>query len=181
MIEDSYILYTFMNASITRIGAILLIIFGIQILINLYKYNMKVSVFYDSRADAIELKNSDNELSLEDLNNRDRVEAWAGQLNIRLADSVAEGHSFSVQIKEDEERHYFFPDVVAMTHGVEFHHEFHQDFFSSNDYKAMHQLGADLDGLIEEGGYVQRGEKRLEIKDFSEALNWLMAQAEKGQ
>jgi hypothetical protein len=48
-------LYSFWGAISTRIGAVLLITFGVQILINLYKYNMRMSAFYDSIADAIEL------------------------------------------------------------------------------------------------------------------------------
>jgi hypothetical protein len=48
-------LYSFWGAIFTRVGAIVLITFGVQILINLYKYNMRMSAFYDSLADSLEL------------------------------------------------------------------------------------------------------------------------------
>jgi DNA gyrase subunit B len=37
-----------------------------------------------------------------------------------------------------------------------------------------------LDGLIEPGAFVQRGEKTHEIKTFTEALHWLTEDAMKG-
>ena len=41
-------------------------------------------------------------------------------------------------------------------------------------------MGAKLIGFLEEGAYIQRGEKTEEISDFSQAIDWLMIQAEKG-
>ncbi|MEZ5084327.1 MAG: hypothetical protein R2750_12915 [Bacteroidales bacterium] len=58
--EDFY--YTFINTTITRIGAILLITYGVQILINLYKYNLKISAFYEARADALIISETSDEL-----------------------------------------------------------------------------------------------------------------------
>lgn len=42
-------------SSVTRFGAILLLIFGVQILVQLYKYNVRLSAFYEAQADAIDL------------------------------------------------------------------------------------------------------------------------------
>ncbi|PCH86419.1 MAG: hypothetical protein COB88_07940 [Flavobacteriales bacterium] len=65
---DETLFYTFLNSSITRIGAILLIIFGVQILINLYRYNMRMHAYYNAIADAIELHETDgNTEKLSDL------------------------------------------------------------------------------------------------------------------
>ena len=36
-----------------------------------------------------------------------------------------------------------------------------------------------LRGLIGEGAYVQRGEKRQPVRDFREAMAWLLAEVEK--
>lgn len=54
MFEDAS-LYLFLSTTITRIGAVLLLIFGVQILIGFYRYNLKLAAFYDARADALEL------------------------------------------------------------------------------------------------------------------------------
>ena len=50
-----FALYVLISTSVTRITAVLLLIFGAQVLINFYRYNLRLAAFYESRADAIEL------------------------------------------------------------------------------------------------------------------------------
>ena len=38
-----------------------------------------------------------------------------------------------------------------------------------------------LDGLLEKGAFIQRGERKLESQDFIEMMSWLMAEAKRGQ
>ena len=52
---DNFALYVLISTSVTRIGAVLLLIFGVQVLINFYRYSLRLAAFYESRADAIEL------------------------------------------------------------------------------------------------------------------------------
>ena len=52
---NDYAFYILLSTTVTRIGAVLLLIFGAQILIGFYRYNLKLAAFYDARADAIEL------------------------------------------------------------------------------------------------------------------------------
>lgn len=54
------------------------------------------------------------------------------------------------------------------------------DFFHSGEYRAITNLGKTLDGLLEKGAYVKRGEKTAEVSSFSEAIQWLIADAMKG-
>jgi DNA gyrase subunit B len=57
----------------------------------------------------------------------------------------------------------------------------HNDFFNSSEYRAFVALGEQLDGLLGEGAYVQRGERKKDIASFKEALRWLMDEARRGQ
>ena len=122
------------------------------------------------------------QLSANDLSDRDKITAWIAKLSAQLSATVANdrGSRFEVTLEEDTERHLFLPAVHVVSHGVSTHYRFNHDFFSSGDYQMLCRLGARLNGLIEEGAYVRRGEKTQLISSFSEALNWLMAQAEKG-
>ena len=45
----------------------------------------------------------------------------------------------------------------------------------------MMALGQQLDGLLSEGAYVQRGERRTDVSSFKQALDWLMEEAKRGQ
>ena len=44
----------------------------------------------------------------------------------------------------------------------------------------MANLGETLTGLIEDGGYFRRGEKRLPTRSFTEGWAWLLAEARRG-
>ena len=117
-----------------------------------------------------------------DLSDRALVENWLQDLSTRLQLTVAtdRGSRFEVSIEEDTERHLFLPAVHVISHGVSAHYRFAHDFFSSGDYQQLIRLGTRLNDLIEEGGYVRRGEKVQPVSSFAEALTWLMAQAERG-
>jgi DNA gyrase subunit B len=42
-------------------------------------------------------------------------------------------------------------------------------------------LAAKLNGLLSEGAYIKRGERQLAIDSFSDAVEWLMSEARRGQ
>ena len=117
-----------------------------------------------------------------DLSDRQRVIDWTEQLSTRLLVATANdrGSRYELSVVEDPERHLFLPAVHIIAHGVSTDYRFNQDFFASGDYDQMTRLGEKLNGLIEESGFVQRGEKTQPVSSFAEALTWLMAQAERG-
>ncbi len=71
--------------------------------------------------------------------------------------------------------------VVRKIHGIESESMLPLDFFNTSDYRRLIDLGAQLDGLIQEGAYIKRGERKQEIFSFSQALNWMMDEAKRGQ
>lgn len=119
-------------------------------------------------------------LSMEQLKDRAAVEEWSQGLEKQMAESPNLTHSYEVQVEEDPERHLFLPRVVITAHSVATSYLFDHEFFNSNDYRSLVALGEKMDGLIEEGGYVKRGEKTQPVTEFEEALQWLIKQAEKG-
>ncbi len=120
-------------------------------------------------------------LSSEQLDDRAAVEAWTEQLGAALATTEqAQHHQLSVGVYEDSERHHFLPRVTVTTHGVSTHYRFGRDFFSSSEYRQIVDLGQRLQGLLEAGAYIQRGDKQQPVSEFGDALTWLMKQAEKG-
>jgi len=66
-------------------------------------------------------------------------------------------------------------------HGVETTTALSLNFFSSPEYRQIADLGEQLAGFIEPGAFIQRGDQRLEITTLREAVEWLLAQARKGQ
>ena len=53
------------------------------------------------------------------------------------------------------------------------------EFVHSGDYSQIRQTAEMLRDLIGPGAYVQRGDKRQPVRDFSEAMKWLLGEVEK--
>ena len=122
-------------------------------------------------------------LSAEQLNDREAVEQWSDQLAAWMLEETGSrsgSNRYKVSVEEDTERHIFLPVLKVLAHGVSNEYELSYDFFQSAEYKAICDLGAQLQGLIEEGAYVKRGERTREIATFPEALEWLMQEARRG-
>jgi DNA gyrase subunit B len=71
--------------------------------------------------------------------------------------------------------------VVRKIHGIESESLLPLDFFSGADYRRLVDFGSQLDGLIQAGAYVKRGERTKEVSSFGQALAWLMEEAKRGQ
>ena len=53
-------------------------------------------------------------------------------------------------------------------------------FFTGHEYEAIVALGNILQGMIEEGAFIQRNDKKKEVTSFEEVLEWLMNEARRG-
>lgn len=119
-------------------------------------------------------------LASHELTNEAVVNDWIKPIGEALNSKNDKAVSYQLFVQEDIERHNFLPVVRVTAHGVDRDYIFDHDFFASNDYKAIVSLGEKLQGLLEPGAYIKRGEKTEDVDSFDQALNWLMQQAEKG-
>lgn len=122
------------------------------------------------------------EMSKEKLSHQDEVEAWCGKLLERMTviNDYSKTHQYAVATIEDKERQQFVPEISMVAHGVHSKVRLNEDFFQLDDYTKMRSLGEKLNGLIEEGAYVAKGERKQVVTNFSEALEWIMAESKKG-
>ncbi|GHB14234.1 DNA topoisomerase (ATP-hydrolyzing) subunit B [Salinicola rhizosphaerae] len=121
---------------------------------------------------------------LEESNLADRVtmQTWIESLQQEMDSLIAHegGPRYTFQLHEDTERGQWLPSVALTAHGVTTDYVWGIDFFRSADYRALAGLGETLDGLIEEGAYIARGERQKPIDNFYDALEWLMVEAQRG-
>ena len=116
----------------------------------------------------------------EDLSSEEKVNAWVEELQSKVARANVAGALYVFSTKYDEEEKIYEPLISSTIHGVKRKVAITPEFFKSLDYKEIYQLGETLEGLFEAGAYVKRGEKRQDVKNFREALDWLMADGMKG-
>ncbi|MDH1440852.1 DNA topoisomerase (ATP-hydrolyzing) subunit B [Pseudomonas sp. GD03721] len=118
-------------------------------------------------------------IAVEQLADQAFMQNWLEGFAARLKTIEKSGQTYSASLREDRERHLWLPEVEVKSHGLASYTTFNRDFFASNDYKTVTALGDQLNNLLEEGAYVQRGERKKPVSTFKEALDWLMAESTK--
>ena len=71
--------------------------------------------------------------------------------------------------------------ITRVQHGIGQTRYLPREFFETNEYKHIVSLAEKLDDLIGEGAVIRRGEKESEVASFGAAVDWLMAEARRGQ
>ncbi|NEV63437.1 DNA topoisomerase (ATP-hydrolyzing) subunit B [Thiorhodococcus minor] len=110
----------------------------------------------------------------------DRLEAWCKTIESGL--NVEDSISLSYRLRlagtsSDKSAHL---ELVRLIHGIPETRIIPLELFHTADYVKLREFGEKLEGLIQPGAYVQRGERRKEIRDLGEGIRWLLAEAQRG-
>ncbi len=111
-----------------------------------------------------------------DFQDMDKMQQWLDQLANLLA---YETETYRMLASRDEH------GIVALhihtvTHSVERIYSLSQSFFESPEYLGIVKLGEQIQGLISEGAFIQRNEKRHDVADFHDVIHWLLSEAKRG-
>ncbi|THB65622.1 MAG: DNA topoisomerase (ATP-hydrolyzing) subunit B [Gammaproteobacteria bacterium] len=109
------------------------------------------------------------------------VKKWFETLIERLNSQQETGTTYECELKENIDGKDFKAFIIKRTHGMKSVFSVSPDFFATSEYISMNTLGEELDGLIGNGAYIRKGENKMEITRFQEALEWMMKDAQKGQ
>jgi DNA gyrase subunit B len=71
--------------------------------------------------------------------------------------------------------------IEKTQHGVATKRYLPREFFDTNEYRHIMALSTKLDGLLGEGAFIERGDRTLAVTAFSDAVDWLMKEARRGQ
>jgi DNA gyrase subunit B len=108
------------------------------------------------------------------------VEAWTKQLVEQLNAKEVGASQYSFEVEQHAELGLNLPKIIVRTHGVTHEHAISIDFLNSKEYSKLADLSEALDGLLEEGAYIKRGERTLAVSSFAEALAWLVKESMRG-
>ena len=115
----------------------------------------------------------------ENLKDKTFVDGWVEALDKELSSNVMSGSTMTMRVVEDKEHQTWLPEVSVYAHGLETKFLFQNEFFSSNDYASIVALGKKLNGLLEKGAFVKKGERNHPVDTFDQALDWLMYESTK--
>jgi DNA gyrase subunit B len=119
-------------------------------------------------------------LTSAELDDLGRVDGWMTALARRLA-GPPDAPRYGLSLVHEADKPGWEIVVARRHHGVDTVRSLQREFFESAEYRRIAGLGAELADLVGEGAYVTRGEKRQPVASFREAVEWLMAEARKGQ
>jgi len=119
----------------------------------------------------------------------DRLEAWTESLSEALpkasGDRATNGNAAAAYTaafeRGDEDGEGVRIALTRVQHGVGTTRYLPRELFGTKEYRHIMDLAAKLDGLLGEGAFVQRGERKQPVTNFAEAVEWLMAEARRGQ
>jgi DNA gyrase subunit B len=120
------------------------------------------------------------QIDADDLSNEAAVSQWTNNIVNYLTENDTDATLFSAEVEKDEERNLFFPNIVIRQHGVGRDYILNYEFLTSRDYLAIAKTGSQIANLIEQGGYIRRGEKTREVSNFVDALDWLITESKRG-
>jgi len=115
-----------------------------------------------------------------ELSSAESVTVWGQRLQASLNMAADPSQRFLVQTVDDPEHQRFFPQVELMAHGVPYSYPLRYDFFSSSEYRQVDALARALEGLIEPGAVIKRGERQMKVDTFKQAFEWLMQESKRG-
>ncbi len=118
----------------------------------------------------------------------DALEAWTEQLSAALpkarGDRVQSGDSGSYTAQLDrggDDGEIVRIGITRLQHGIGATRYLQREFFDTNEYKLIMGLKEKLDGLLDAGAFIRRGDRDMPVQSFSEAIGWLMSEARRGQ
>jgi DNA gyrase subunit B len=116
--------------------------------------------------------------SLEELD-AGQGERWAQEVVQEARRSCAAGTSYSTSVEwGSTERIITF---TKTTHGLGEDDIFNQEFLQGSEFRLLQGFAAKTYDLLDEDANIQRGDRAEPVNTFGQVVDWLMAEAKRGQ
>ncbi len=97
-----------------------------------------------------------------------------------LAALYQDAKSIKIEAVFDEKSESHVLRIARTQHGVARNTMIDSDFLHSGDYAQISKTAQMLHGLLGEGAYIKRGEQMHPVKEFREAIEWILAEVQRG-
>ena len=120
------------------------------------------------------------QLTVDLMHNESAVENWANAFVAYLTEKETEAHLYSARTQFNSERQVYEAVITVRKHGIDTDYFINFDFVTGNEFAKISTFGQQVNGLLEEGAYVTRGEKTQPVQSFEQAVEWLMKESRRG-
>ena len=120
------------------------------------------------------------QLTIDLMRNESAVENWANAFVAYLTEKETEAHLYSARTQFNSERQVYEAVITVRKHGIDTDYFINFDFVTGNEFAKISTFGQQVNGLLEEGAYVTRGEKTQPVQSFEQAVEWLMKESRRG-
>jgi len=108
------------------------------------------------------------------------TESDARQSAKTLSALLADHKALVVDTTFDEKRESHILRITRTQHGVSRQFVIDQDFLASGDYAQIRKTSQMLHGLLTAGAYIRRGEHMHPVRDFRDAIDWVLGEVQRG-
>ncbi len=132
----------------------------------------KLSKRYNSHL----LKTIANSTPVEDITDKKFMKNWCKALNNKLNQDLTPAQKHTVVFDTDKIKY------TLCVYGVDTDKTtFGEELFNSSDYKTIKAFFKDVESAIDSDSYIEKKNKQIKINNFTEAVNFLIDDAKKGQ
>lgn len=119
-------------------------------------------------------------LTLDDLTDHTKMQAWADTLQQTLTDIAPALNSQVDVIQVNEQDNKWLPKITVAIHRLPQAYILDTLFINSNEYARLHSLSSQYNTLITDESFIKKADKDIAIKDFDHLWELLMADARRG-
>ena len=114
------------------------------------------------------------------------VKQWAEQLRIAI-EATQPSLRPEITLEAFEKEHangekviHYWPRVTVYVHNLPHHYLLDQGLLASNEYKRLLQNSKSWFTLLEEGAYLQKGDKKINVATFHQAWQHILSDSRRG-
>ena len=97
----------------------------------------------------------------------------------KLSERINDKH-LHISAQQEEETGKIYLQIERLVYGNKRHSKMDAHFLQTTDYATLIETAQTLNGVIQEGARVVRGNRSTTVKNFEEAIQWLMNEASSG-
>jgi len=123
-------------------------------------------------------------LKVDELGTQKTVEAFGNALAVHLNKELDATSQYVVDTPANEategSKQQYSVRFSRRVHGNDYEVVLDPAFFQSPDYGTVASMATKLDGMLDEGASITRGERSLESTSFQEVMEWLLSESKRG-